>query len=64
MNDKTNLTNDNFDNKKITEKQFVFLVRKLDELEYKLSNVRFIAAIALGLYIGTVLSMIVRAIIF
>lgn len=64
MNDKTNLTNDNFDNKKITEKQFVFLVRKLDELEYKLSNVRLIAAIALGLYIGTVLSMIVRAIIF
>lgn len=64
MDDKTSSINDNLENEKITQKQFEFLVRKLAEFEYKLSNVRLIAAIALGLYIGTVFSMVVRAIIF
>ena len=64
MDDKTSLTNDNLDNEKITQEQFRFLVRKLDDFEYELSNVRLMASIALGLYIGTVFSMFVRVIIF
>lgn len=64
MDDKTSLTNDNLDNEKITQEQFRFLVRKLDDFEYELSNVRLMASIALGLYIGTIFSMVVRAIIF
>lgn len=64
MDDKTSLTNDNLDNEKITQEQFRFLVRKLDDFEYELSNVRLMASIALGLYIGAIFSMVVRAIIF
>ena len=64
MDNKTSLTNDNLDNEKITQEQFSFLVRKLDDFEYELSNVRLMASIALGLYIGAIFSMVVRAIIF
>ena len=64
MDGKTSLTNDNLDNEKITQEQFRFLVRKLDDFEYELSNVRLMASIALGLYIGAIFSMVVRAIIF